>query len=415
MPRGLVITYSFPPIVESGTYRVLKFVQYLRDFGWDPEVLTLDPAYSWFKGRDPNLPMFVPGDVRITRVPSLQPRADAPLEEKKIYHEIQIPDNAIGSFFHFVYRGYQILRERKVDLIFTSGPPFTLHLVGFLLKKLTGLPWVADYRDPWTLPYPLFPYRTPEGKELNEFLERSIITAADAVTCVNGLISDALQKRIGLQRVYTVPNGFDPGDFGVISRRREAGSISIVYVGKVLTWHMPYLIWLCDLCTRSNAIKTRKKISLVLAGDFQRSEDEALLKRWGDVVSNMGYVDYKDANSLMQAADLNLMLLAEEEKDYVKSKVYNQIAAGRPILIVAPPGADEYPAVQIAKRYSHTQVLELGQASADSFYEEILTVAGIPDARQHYEEFVHLYSRRELTRRLAEVFDQVADQRPVAC
>jgi hypothetical protein len=174
MKKVLVVAYHFPPGGGPGVQRVLKHVTYLREAGWQPVVLTVENGD--FPARDESLMAKIPSDVAVVRVPILEPydiyrrfmggkgaaidvnvnKADSQRTgiKERIAEFIRatffIPDARVGWLLTAVKRGEAVIREHGIEAIYSSSPPYTCALIARALKRRTGLPWVAGFRDPWT-------------------------------------------------------------------------------------------------------------------------------------------------------------------------------------------------------------------------------------------------------------------------
>jgi glycosyltransferase involved in cell wall biosynthesis len=235
MKKVLVIAYYFPPLGMGGVQRVTKFVKYLPQFGWSPVVLTVRPI-AYF-ARDAELAKEVEHAV-VYRSESLDPsRALGRLGREKVKHGgltwgfsqkvlngLLFPDAKIG-WYPFGYRlGKQVIEKERPDLIFSSSPPYTGHLVGIRLKRVSGLPLVCDFRDFWPTGYSV-----PAGcyKPFYRKVARWIRERADACTAVYHDIVDMLDGRASL-----IESGFDPEDFSKVEAE-PSEDLLFVYSGNL--------------------------------------------------------------------------------------------------------------------------------------------------------------------------------------
>ena len=208
--KVLVITYYWPPAGGSGVQRVAKFCKYLGAFGWEPLVLTVrDGNYT---GLDKSLLHDVEHIQTVYRAPSWEPhavfnrltairkksanRGAAPSTTSSgglmqtigeyIRLNLFIPDSRIGWKPQAIRMGSALIRDARPDIIFSSAPPYTPHLIARDLKRMHGIPWVADFRDPWleNHAYNRVP-RLPWVKQYNRRLEQGVLQEADCITCAN--------------------------------------------------------------------------------------------------------------------------------------------------------------------------------------------------------------------------------------
>jgi glycosyltransferase involved in cell wall biosynthesis len=243
--RLLVLAYYFPPAGGAGVQRVLKWVKYLPEYGVWPEVVTVrEGAYPEV---DPTLSAEVPAGVGVHRTVALDPfgvygrltgrsraeavsartddvgRAGAWPERlaRALRANAFIPDARVGWVPFAVGAALRLARQEPFDAVLTSGPPHSVHLAGYAVHRLARLPWLADFRDPWTdiHYYDALP-RTLPARRLDARLERAVLRTASAVTTVSPSWADLLARKSG-RPVEVVPNGFDPADF---ERARGEGS-----------------------------------------------------------------------------------------------------------------------------------------------------------------------------------------------
>ena len=186
--RLLIVSSHFPPDRSAGTHRVLRLANYLQMHGWATSVLTLDAAFykdsiqlddALVRRADPRLTIFRTGACRgLTalirwRNQLLRRGAAAPSPNGVRHTQLDrrgwkawrhhattslfgFPDDEIGWFGHAVVRGLRIVRRQRIDVVLSSSPPFTCHLIGYALRSICNVRWVADFRDPWS--------RAPWGK-----------------------------------------------------------------------------------------------------------------------------------------------------------------------------------------------------------------------------------------------------------
>ncbi|MBT8402051.1 MAG: glycosyltransferase, partial [Rhodothermia bacterium] len=241
----LVLSYYFPPMGLSGVQRVSKFVKYLPEHGWDVTVLTSEPrGYFAF---DESLEVEIPSTVRVIRTASADPTrvfrskvtVNLPAEGlrrslSKASQWIFIPDNKIGWFPSAARGAHRIHRDRPVDVVLSSAPPYTSHLVGRSIASRAGVPLVLDFRDDW-LGNPRHEYPSRIHYALQRSLESKVIAAADAVTTINpkiaGDIRDRHVNRPDAPSITVIPQGYDPEDFGGRNEAEEKGSMSFLYSG----------------------------------------------------------------------------------------------------------------------------------------------------------------------------------------
>jgi len=279
MKKALIITYYWPPAGGSGVQRWLKFVKYFRDFDIEPIVYTVDDAN--YPIEDNSLISEIPKNTEVLKQPIWEPNSlFTKIGKKKIESAGFINPNP--SFFdkilQYVRANYFIpdarkfwvkpsvkylkkyLEENKVDVIISTGPPHSMHLIGLQLKKLLNVKWIVDFRDPWTeIDYfhqlPL----TKKAIARHHALEKEVIVNADAVLVVGDTMRKSYQKFNS--NIITVTNGFDE----VISNIEIAidSKFTITHIGLMNADRNPTILWevLSEISRSDNEFKRNFELS----------------------------------------------------------------------------------------------------------------------------------------------------------
>src|SRR5215470_15119189 len=218
MRHALFVAYHYPPeSSSSGVLRTLKYTRYLGGFGWRVTVLTLDRAA--YEVTDPKLEEQIPKDVRVIRTPFIDVKRQ--LAIRGSYPSIlAIPDRWSGWWPWAVAAGRRILQEGPVDMIYSTSPHATAHLVAWSLARRSGVRWVADFRDPW-YEEPPEPGTTRLGQFAARRLERLVVRRADRIVASTGRLRDTLAARYPekpITEFVSIPNGYDEADFSSIGK-----------------------------------------------------------------------------------------------------------------------------------------------------------------------------------------------------
>ena len=235
MKRVLIISYYWPPSGGAGVQRWLKFSKYLRDFGWEPVIYT--PENPEYPEIDESLFKDIPIGTEVIKRPIWEPynayrRFTGQKKEEKIQagflsvkkknHILEIISVWIrGNLFIPDARVFWIkpsirfllkhLATHPVDAIVSTGPPHSMHLIGLGIRKKLNIPWLADFRDPWTtIDFYHQLHLTRQADKKHHRLEKAVLSGADHVTIISW--NCALDLNGILPRKYDViTNGFDPG------------------------------------------------------------------------------------------------------------------------------------------------------------------------------------------------------------
>ncbi len=434
MPNVLCIAYLFPPRAGVGVQRITKFVRYLPEHGWSPVVLTPDKPKGSFPIDETYLKE-IPDSVKVFSAPSFEPyhvyrrlggtkRQDSAdfrgvLEGGRrlgpmgrLYAAFQaaflIPDPKIGWFGPAMRKAREILSREKIDMIFSTSPEATDHVIGRALARETGLPWVMDFRDPWTTS--LYAAKRPSwAKRREEKLELSCLREARAVTVVQQrYIDEYLAKYPSLKdkahEFRILPNGFDTNDFeGIQADRREDGDRwTVVYTGSISYPRDPepfFRGWKIA-CERSEEF--RSKAWCRFMGEFD-SRFHAMAPKY--IMANLEVEGFRD-REVVYASQLGagaLLLIAE---GYVTGKVYEYLAAtlrgAGPILAITK-GKDLVDLISEARAGVSVDPDDpsgIAQALLDLFESRDKPLE--PDA-----QYLSRYDRRRIAGELANLFNDL--------
>lgn len=359
MPRVLIISYYFPPAGGPGVQRIMGLVRHLPAFGWDPVVLTVEGGT--FFNRDEESLARVPASVPVYRARAFEPFAlynrvrGKPADEAlpigtvgqgggalsaRLSHWVRanlfIPDARIGWIPSAVAAGKRIVKEERIDAILTSSPPQTVHLIGRRVARRTGLPWIADFRDPWTqIYYNAELPRCGAVRRLDLRLEQGVVRSASELVMINEMVRDSLGPAAA--RGNIIPNGYEEEDFaGELAPTTER--FELVYSGNIIPLHAPgpFLEALASLRAEDREFCAAAK--LVFVGTVHPAVREQI-ERVGlaGATEFTGFVSHAEAVRRLRRATIALFI---GPANLLTSKIFEYLAAGRPILALAPPGGD---------------------------------------------------------------------------
>ncbi len=217
----LIIAYCFPPLGGVGTLRTLFLTSHLAKFGWCTHVLTVREGASG-QPQDQTLMAKIPPDFKISRTGYWD--VTTPLRfmgkffPSKWIEKLRaglLPDTYVGWLPFAYQQARRIIAREQIDMIYTVSFPHTAHLVGYLLKRRTGKPWLADFRDEWTQ-NPFIFYRWTWQRRADVWLEQRVIQAADRIVVTTEPYRDCMQSLLpagARGKVTVITNGFEPNDF----------------------------------------------------------------------------------------------------------------------------------------------------------------------------------------------------------
>lgn len=356
--RVLIITYYWPPTGGSGVQRWVKFTKYLPDEGWEPVIYT--PENPEAITTDNSLVSDIPEGTEIIKTRIIEPynlyrkitgktgEGKGGAEVNPINSQKKSPGQQIsmwirGNFFipdpRCMWIGPSVrflkkyLKEHPVDVIVSTGPPHSMHLIAEKVADSTGIPWVADFRDPWTK---MFYFKHLSlcswAKKRHTQLEKRVLDKADAVVAVSPLVKEDFEAMTNTP-VTLITNGFDKVDFE--SETETDGRFRITHTGLFASDGNPEILWevLASKCMEDEEFKNN--LNIRLAGKTDREIlDSIRLAGLGENLSNLGYKDHKDAvKEQISASVLILPLRKEPEyKATLPGKLFEYLASGRPVL-----------------------------------------------------------------------------------
>ncbi len=469
----LLVTYYFPPSGGSGVQRMLKFTKYLPHFGWRPVVLTVreDAAYPV---RDASLWADVPEGTRVIRTPITEfygayralagqaggdaRRAAAAGSQQRgargaargaddaapidlasrrmdvggsrggggggggggrmerllrwVRAGLFVPDGRVGWIPHALGPGARAIREERASVLLSSGPPFTANVIGGLLNRRTGVPWVQDYRDPWT-DATFYPDRPRLARALDRSIERWTVRRAARTIAVNEeILADLgrLVPSIDPARCFAVlPNGFDEEDFALVPRI-EPEKLTLVHTGTLWKSRDPVILReaLASLAREEPDIASTTEV--LLAG---RIDPEVLaafaVPPLDRIVRPCGYLEHAASLRLLRSGHLCLLFVGEdrEARGMLTGKVFEYLGSGTPILAIAPP--EESAARLIRDCRAGFVVAPSDGAGIREILRSLWT--RWRDGERHFAdpdaERIAQYGRKRLTGRLSEILSEV--------
>ncbi|MBI2794941.1 MAG: glycosyltransferase family 4 protein [Ignavibacteria bacterium] len=435
MKKVLVVAYHFPPGGGPGVQRVLKHVTYLREFGWQPIVLTVKDGE--FPARDESLLAKIPNDVVVERAAIVEPYAvykrfmgrqtavDVNVNKSKkqrtgfkeriaevIRATFFIPDARIGWLGSASKLGVDMVRRHGVDAIYTSSPPYTCSLIGKRIKRQSNLPWVAGFRDPWT-GFLTTPDRWFLPAAIDRGLERSVFQTADAVECAwQGIIDDAMSKypHLNAGKFHLIPNGYDSADFPQF--KPAANDVfTVTYTGSMYGRRNPQtFLQALDRLMQQGRISP-SMIRLRFIGRF--GDDVADMfssSQFASSIENIPYVPHVESLKWLMKSDVSLLIVDEskESDKIVPGKVYEYLGIGKPVLALSPQGS------AISELIKETQSgVSIPQQDVDGIAKALLEYFGrweqkIPLATPSISR-IQRFERREAARQLAQLLDSFTE------
>jgi glycosyltransferase involved in cell wall biosynthesis len=407
--RVLVLAYFFPPLGGAGVQRTLKFVEYLAPLGWDSTVVsTRSRVYG---ARDPSLLDEVPPGTRVIRTAAF-PLARYlgillyRLRLKRLRAWVIWPDGGVGWAPFALLAALRLARRERPDVLFSTSAPYGAHLVAMLVARLTGTPWVADFRDEWSTN----PGLEGQPKTLNRLAaraERAIAARAARVTVAADYFRLAGLPSGDPRRVEIV-NGADEADLAAAGPGSPpADRFVLSHVGTIYGDHdpRPVLEALAALVARGEV--DGEQVAVRLVGAIW---DETFTPPAGIEAHAVGYVGHREAVAEMTRATA-LLLYRSGSSLAPSGKLFEYLASGRPILCVARP---DNLASRLVREWGAGVVAEPDDGPA--IEEGLLALwrrwqaNGLPDQANVRDRTLEHYSRRSAAERLAGVLAEACGE-----
>lgn len=431
MKKVLIITYYWPPSGGGGVQRWVKFVKYLRDFGWEPIVFT--PSNPEIPSYDESMFKDIPEDIRIIKNSIWEPysyykrftgKSDkdriqtAFLTEKKVKSGLleYISVWVRGNFFIPDARKFWIkpsvsfltnfLKKETVNAVITTGPPHSAHMIGLRLKFKTGLPWLADFRDPWTnIDFYNDLKLSKYADRLHHKLEKKVLQHADAVTVISpGMERDF--KRIYNRDYHFIPNGFDSDDI-IKKDIPKSDKFSLAHIGSLTKTRNPDNLWQALSILITEIPEVEKHLEILIIGKIDIGAIESI-RRFGleKYLNQIDYLPHDDVIVEQKKASLLLLLInnTPSAKLILTGKIFEYLASGTPIICIAPPDGD---AAQIVNETRSGKVYD---------FNDINNL--VPGLKKYYSDFksgslqlkstdINKFDRKVLTGKLVEVLNEL--------
>ena len=432
MKKVLIITYYWPPSGGVGVQRWLKHTKYLPENGWEPVILT--PQNPAFDLLDPSLEKDLLPETEVLKLPIWEPyklaekfsgkKGQANLnrgmamegKQKSFFSHMAvwmrgnllIPDPRIFWVKPAADFALQIIESNNIEAVITTGPPHSIHLIGRKLKRKTGIPWIADFRDAWTKWEILHRMKlSPLAMKLHERLERSVLKEADVVLAATPGVQKDLD-RLGAVKSKAVLNGVDetdlPPDYPGDS---VPDKFRIVYVGLMNEKRNPEALWqaLEELTTEDPEFAGLLEVSLT--GSISVAVQESLegFKKLKEKVITGANVNHKEVFKLYQKAAVLLLIVENDPQSgvVIPAKLYEYLTAQRPVLYIGDPsnGAGEIIARGNAgESFTHGQKEEVKEYLNSLFKD-------FKNGKVKREINYSAYLRRNQTKIVAETLNEV--------
>ena len=426
MKRVLIITYYWPPSGGSGVQRWLKMSKYLPENGWQPVIYTADDAE--YPVEDASLEQDVTPEAEVIRRPIVEPytfykkflgmkkgekvKAGFINEgAKKTGWKENLSVWLRGNFFIPDARCWWVrpsvrylsnyLKKHSVDAMISTGPPHSMHLIAKALHKKFNIPWIADFRDPWTdIDFYKDLKLTSCADRKHHRLEHQVLTEASKVVTVGWDCARGLETH-GAKDVVVITNGYDFDNSIPSNCQNHTSSFTMSHIGIIGENRNPKMFWQVI-----GELSQSVDLKIKLIGQVDNSVVESIKRnRIEKNVEIIPYIPHNHVIEEQQKSDLLLLFVnnTPNAKGILTGKIFEYMASGRPILCIGPEDGDS------ARILNETQT---GITVDFNDKEEMKAV--ILDMMHKYQEnqlvtqhnaTVEQYSRRNLTKKYAELLN----------
>lgn len=438
MKRVLIITYYWPPTGGSGVQRWVKFAKYLPSEGWEPIIYT--PENPEQLAVDHSLEAEIPEGTEVIKTRITEPyelykkflRRSGHSKEAVEVNPVNAQNKSFAQKAAMWVRGNlfrpdprclwinpsvrylkKYLEDHPVDLIVSTGPPQSMHLIGRKLAQQTGLPWIADFRDPWTK---IFYFKhlsmTKATERWHQKMEKAVLDDADAVVAVSPLVQQEFQA-MTLTPVELITNGYDECDFPEGRDKDAAGGedkdFIITHTGLFAADGNPTVLWdvLSEKCRKDEDFRKALKIKLIGKTDAQvlESIEEAGLK---ENLEDLGYQKHSVAVQAQRKASLLILPLRKEPeyKAVLPGKLFEYLASCRPVMGIGQPDG------------AMSMILDKTNTGAVYDWEDSISMKKYIDEcwKAHLsgnliikDGDISVFTRRNLTHQMVELFNKVIE------
>jgi glycosyltransferase involved in cell wall biosynthesis len=372
LKKFLFITYYYPPAGGPSVQRIIRIIQHMRKNGWLCVVLTVNKGD--YTTVDPQLVERIPVDTQVIRSNFFEPyklyrkltgkkqdekiplavlssHSKASWKEKianTIRMNLFIPDGRIGWYRPGVKAGLKAIKnDPDIKLVISSGPPHTVHLIASTIVKKTGLPFVADFRDPWIfIDYYSEIKRSFLTVALDKYLEGKVLRRADAITVIGPSCRDQIVKHhkdINTQKTHIIYNGFDPDLYSDQKSAPPKDLFILTYIG-----NLPFNRYTPSFYQAIADLKYEYKIEpKKFQVHFYGNVDAAVRKEIcgfniDDFLYFHEFVPHQRAIKAILQSHLLLLIINDTptKKGIVPGKMFEYLATGRYILGIGPTEGD---------------------------------------------------------------------------
>lgn len=440
--NALIVSYFFPPIGGGGVQRTAKFVKYLREFGYEPIVVTVDEGHYYWGENDKTLLKEIPGDIRIIRIENrIYKWFQANSEDiqnlydiyagvlynsrklmefwielaKKEPEEMLRPDPYVFWNMDVLLHIAEIVKMQDIDIVYTTGSPFSDYFVGYYIKKIYQVPWVMDFRDLWTQNVMRFNKVADTIQNFEEVLERELCKAADKIIGTSPLLIHTmihtLHEGAEKERYKIITNGYDEMDFNGIEEETGQKRFRICFGGTIYQTAEVAEAFIV-VVEQINRLLEEKRIepgtvNFCIMGNRSDSIQQMIgVHDRHQIIEWSRYMEHKEYIECAWNSQILFLTLPREMKGILSGKIYEYIRMRAAILGIWSSQTRAKEMIEETgrgKNFTLEEKEEIGEFIGELYVKwkdgQVNGYGG--------KEKIEKYDRRNLTKELAKEFDTV--------
>jgi glycosyltransferase involved in cell wall biosynthesis len=434
MKKVLIISYYWPPSGGAGVQRWLKFAKYLRAYNWEPVIYT--PLNPEAPAIDQSLEADIPEGIEVIKTKITEPytaykkfvgRKKEDSIKSGFLSENKTPsltENIAvwirGNLFIPDARKYWIkpsvkflrnyLKDHHIDAMVSTGPPHSMHMIAMGIKQKLIVPWLADFRDPWTnIDFYDKLKLTKLADKKHRRMEAAVLQHADKIVTVSNNWANDFNT-LGADKVEVITNGFDPEDFN-FTKTDQRNTFSLCHIGSLNKDRNPKVLWeaIADICKENESFRKQLKLTFIGANDHSL---KAALEKTGliDQAEFISYLPHGDVLKEASKASVLLLLLNDTPnvEGIIPGKLFEYLALKRPIICIGSPTGDS------SKIIHQTGTGKtIGFKNLDEIKIEMLELFAKFEKGESFspdQEKINSYSRKMLTGKIANLLNELTEK-----
>ncbi len=432
LKKVLLVTYYWPPCGGAAVQRWLKMSKYFHEFGVELLVVTVNDRFASYPLFDNTLMESVPEEVQVYRTNTIEPLSiyKKLKKNKKIPHSgfanevnpniaqkvarfirgnLFIPDARVLWNYYAYKECVKLIKKHEISAIITNSPPHSTQLVGLKLKKKFNIPWIVDFRDPWTdIFYYNRLYHTTLASAIDKKYERNVIENASIIMVVGNSLKEDFSKKTKLdvsEKFRVIPNGFNIEDFSIDSNPPQ-DVFRLIFTGSLsLNYNIS-----CAIKAISEVINKNADIpvQIMFVGEVN-SEVDLEFNKYGisKEIVRVGFVPHKESIRFMMNSSALLLSIypSIRNKSLLSAKVFEYLAVKKPIICIGPEDGD---VSKIIDECGAGKVLDYNNYDGIKEYFQNLLDRWKQNYNLDFNGNVYLrYSRKELVRQIVNIINNL--------